>query len=128
MKKQYVVKSTLVALGLCSALGAGWGLTNVHAQPGAGAPKTGKKGGAKKGRAKILKELAQVEAATGPLTDEQKADLTTAIKARDEAMDKARNDYIAAASKVTKMTPEEFSQKMKDARKANGPKKATAAG
>ena len=128
MRKQYVVKSTLIALGLCSALGAGWGLTSVQAQPGAGVPKAGKKGGAKKGRAKLLKELAQIETMTGPLTDAQRDEITTAIKDRDAAMEKARNDYIAALSKTTKMTPEEVSQKLKEARKANAPKKAAAAG
>lgn len=128
MKHSHVVKSTLVVLGLCSALGAGWGLTNVHAQPGAGTPKAGKRGGAKKGRAKLLKELAQVEAIAGPLTDAQKAEITTSIKARDEAMKKARNDYITSLSKVTKLTPEEVEQKLKEARKANAPKKAMAGG
>lgn len=127
MKKQYVMKSTLVALGLCSAIGAGWNLTNVHAQADAGGVAAGGKKGGKKSRAKSIKELNQIESITGPLTPEQRDQIEAAMKTRDEAMEKARDDYMTELSKVTKMTPDELSQKLKEARKADGGKKGAAA-
>ena len=104
----------LIAAGLLSAINFG----TAFAQPETPTPpKTNKKAPRAPRKPAVPKRLlTAIEAKTGkPITDEQRLQLSEAVKARQEAMKAATETYLAAAAKITGLTIEELREVNKPA-------------
>ena len=82
-----------------------------YAQPEAPTPKTGKAGkraGKKQGRNLTPRMVKAIEDQTGkPLTPEVKDQLTTALRAREAAVQAANDTYYAAMAQATGLTADQ---------------------